>query len=600
MHLCRLLLASMALASILAAQTSSPDSLQARRKALNDLLDEQWDYTMRNAPEYASILGDKRFNDQISDLSFETIKRQQADARKFLARFQAIDTTGFPEQEALNKRLMVRNLQDGIDGERFKDYEMPVNQMSGIHIDTPQMAVLLQFQTAKDYRDYISRLHKWPTAFDQTIELMRAGIRDGIMPPKFLLEKVADQADRVVSTPIADSPYTGPLKNMPASISPEDQAAIRKELTAAVETDIVPAYKKFRDFVRDEYAPKGRTEFGVWSLPDGPARYTFYVKESTTTSMTPEEIHKIGLQQVEEIETAEKAIATKLGFADLKTFRESINTNPKLHVHSEEEILDLYRKYIDQMYGKLPTLFTHLPKARVTVAAIEAYRAKESSTQYQQGTPDGSRPGRVEVNTYAWEKQTTPGMESTAYHEGVPGHHLQISIAQELTDLPQFRRQGGYNAFVEGWALYTERLGKDIGFYQDPYSDYGRLEDEMLRAIRLVVDTGLHYYKWPRQQVVDYFHAHSNIPESLVQSETDRYISWPSQALGYKVGQLTILRLREKAKTELGDKFDIRLFHDEVIGAGALPLDVLSERIDGFIAQQKSAGPAGSSQSSAH
>jgi uncharacterized protein (DUF885 family) len=572
---------------VVGGQMNPSPSLDARRKALNALLDEQWDYTMRSSPEYASILNDKRFNDQLTDYSADAIRKRQAETHRFLERFQAIDTTGFPEQEALSRRLMVHDLAEQVGGERFKEWEMPVNQMSGLHIDAPQLPVLLEFAAAKDYRDYISRLHRFPVQFAQVTELMRQGIKDGVMPPKFLMEKVSEQARRVAETPLADSPFTMPLKHFPDSIPAAEREEIAKDVNAAVTNGIVPAYLKFSDFVRDEYAPKGRTEFGVWSLPDGDARYAFDVKQSTTTAMTPEEIHQLGLQQVAEIETAEKAIADKLGFADLAAMRASIQTDPKLHVKSEEAILDLYRGYIDQMYTKLPALFNHLPKARVTVVAIEAYRAKESSTEYQPAAPDGSRPGRVEVNTYAWEKQTTPGMESTAYHEGVPGHHLQISIAQQLTGLPQFRRNGGYNAYVEGWALYTERLGKDIGFYQDPYSDYGRLEDEMLRAIRLVVDTGLHYKHWTRQQVVDFFHAHSNIPESLVQSETDRYISWPAQALGYKVGQLTILRLREKAKAELGDKFDIRQFHDEVLGAGALPLDVLSERIDAWIAAQK-------------
>jgi uncharacterized protein (DUF885 family) len=417
--------------------------------------------------------------------------------------------------------------------------------------------------------------------------MMRAGMADHLMPPTFLLEKVADQAKRVADSPVKDSPFALPLQHFPSSVSEADRQAIRKDTENAIQNEIVPAYRRFESFVQNEYAPKGRTEVGLWSLPDGAARYAFAVKSSTTTEMTPAEIHQLGLAQVAEDEAAETAIASKLGFADIAALRTSINANPKLHFHSAEQMLDAYRGYIDQMYSKLPTLFTHFPKAKVTVVAIEDYRAKESSTGYVFGSADGSRPGRVEVNTYAFEKQITPGTESTSYHEGVPGHHMQIAIGQELTGLPQFRRQGNYGAFAEGWALYSERLGKEIGFYQDPYSDYGRLEDDMLRAIRLVVDTGLHDKKWTRQQVVDYFHQHSSQPESLVQSETDRYIVWPGQALSYKVGQLTILRLREKAKTALGAKFDIRLFHDEVLGAGALPLNVLTERIDEWIANQK-------------
>ena len=572
-----------AVTSMLYGQTS----LDARRKALNDLLQEQWEYTLKNQPEFASIIGDKRYNDQMSDISAAAIHRRETEAKVWLSRFQAIDTTGFPVQEALNKRLMVRDLMQGVEAEKFKDWEMPVNQFNGIHIQAAQFPTVLQFDTIKDYRDYITRLHKLPTVFSQTMDAMRLGMADGLMPPKFLLEKVTDQINKLASLPVAESPFAAPLGKFPASVSKADQDAIRKEMLAAIQNDVMPAYQKMLVFVRDEYAPKGRTEFGVWSLPDGAARYAFAVKQSTTTDMTPDEIHKLGLQQVTEIEAAEDVVAKKLGATDLKSFRASINSNPKLHVHSADEIVDLYRKYIDQMYGKLPELFTRFPKARVTVAKIEPFREKESSTAYQQGTPDGSRPGRVEVNTYDWANQNTTEVESTAYHEGIPGHHMQISIAQELPSLPPFRQQEYYTAYTEGWALYSERMGKEVGFYQDPYSDYGRLEGEMLRAIRLVVDTGLHDKKWTRQQVVDFFHAHSNIGEALVQSETDRYIAWPSQALGYKIGQLTILKLRDHAKAELGPTFDIRRFNDEVLSAGALPMDILSERIDQFILAEK-------------
>ncbi len=568
-------------------QSASSANLAARRKALNDALDEQWEYNLRTNPEFASLLGDKRYNDQVKDASLDAVNRDLQETRRFLAKFQAVNTDGFPEQEVLSKRLMIRNLEETLDGERFKDWEMPVNQMNGIHIDTPQLPVLLPFQSVKDYRDYIGRLHKWPAAFDQTIAMMRAGMADHLMPPKYLLAKVAEQARRVADTPLKDSPFAQPLQHFPDSIAGADREAIRQDTESAIQQEMIPAYRRFEAFVRDEYAPKGRIDVGIWSLPDGAAHYAYDVKTSTTSDMTPGEIHQLGLKQVEDIEAAEATIATKLGFTDVKALQASINSNPKLHPHSAEEMLDLYRGYIDQMYTKLPSLFTHLPSAKVTVAAIEDFRAKESTTQYVMGAADGSRPGRVEVNTYAFNKQITPGIESTAYHEGVPGHHLQIALAQELTGLPQFRREGNYSAFAEGWALYSEQLGKDIGFYQDPYSDYGRLEEEMLRATRLVVDTGLHDKKWTRQQVVDFFHQHSSTPESLVQSETDRYIAWPAQALSYKVGQLTILKLRERAKASLGARFDIRLFHDEVLGAGALPLNVLTERMEQWIAQQK-------------
>jgi uncharacterized protein (DUF885 family) len=295
-------------------QPAWPASLEARRKALNDALDEQWEYTLRTSPEFASMLGDKRYNDKISDVSAEAVKRDMDESRQFLAKFEAIDTSGFPEQEVLNKRLMVRRLKETLDGERFKDWEMPVNQMGGIHLDTPQLPVMLQFKTVKDYRDYISRLHQWPTAFDQTIALMRAGMADNLMPPKFLLEKVADQAKRVSDSPMKDSPFAQPLLHFPDSIAEADRQAIRKDTESAIQNEMVPAYRRFETFVRDEYAPKGRTEVGEWSLPDGAARYAREVKNSTTSDMTPEEIHELGLAQVKEIETAEAAIANKLGF----------------------------------------------------------------------------------------------------------------------------------------------------------------------------------------------------------------------------------------------------------------------------------------------
>jgi uncharacterized protein (DUF885 family) len=299
--------------------------------------------------------------------------------------------------------------------------------------------------------------------------------------------------------------------------------------------------------------------------------------------MTPDQIHQLGLREVSRIEEEQLAIARRLGFSDLKSFRDSIQKMPALHPTSRQQILDDYRRYTDQMWARLPELFGRLPKAKLEVMPLEPFREKEGSTSYNQGSPDGSRPGHVFVNTYDHANQLIINNESTAYHEGVPGHHMQISIAQELEGLPPFRQQAGYTAYVEGWALYAERLGKELGFYGNPYVDYGRLDDEMLRAIRLVVDTGIHDKRWTRDQVVQYFHDHSSQNEAIVQSETDRYIAWPGQALSYKIGQLTILRLREEAKQALGPKFDIRAFHDEILGAGALPLDVLEGRIRAWI-----------------
>ena len=570
------------------ADELSASSLDKRLKALNDLIAEQWEYNLRTSPEYASILGDKRYNDKSSDNSAAAARVDNEENKKFLRRFEAIDTRGFSEQEQLNKELMVKNLRDSIEGYEWKEWEMPVNQMGGIHLFAAQFPSYLSFTTTKDYDDYITRMHNFPKQMDDTIAIMRMGMHDKLMPPKFLLEKVTGQASAIAATPVEQSSFATPLSKFPASVFEADRTRIRAAFTDAIQNSIYPAFKKFAAFVKDEYAPAGRTQVGMWSLPNGIARYARRARQSTTTKLTPAEIHQIGLNEVARIEGEMLTIAKSQGFNDLKSFNASIEKNADLRAKSREQILEIYRKYEDQMYAKLPQLFGRLPKAKLEVVAVGAYREKEAAgADYDPGAADGSRPGRINVNTYDATNRKTITMESTAYHEGVPGHHMQIAIAQELTDLPQFRRQGGYTAYVEGWALYSEKLGKEVGFYQNPFNDYGRLQDEMLRAIRLVVDTGLHAKKWTRQQVVDYFHDHSAQDEVEVQNETDRYIVWPGQALGYKIGSLKITELRERARKELGDRFDIRAFHDEVLGAGALPLDVLEKRINAWIAGRK-------------
>ncbi|MFY9585182.1 MAG: DUF885 family protein [Candidatus Acidiferrales bacterium] len=585
--LIRLLAVATLLPASLAAANSSADP-ESRRKALNDLLHEQWEYTMKHSPIYASILGDKRYNDQLDDFSQKAIDEDLEETQHFLTRFEAIDSTGLPEQEVLNKQLMVRDLKMNLEGARFKSWEMPVNQSSGIHIDAPQLVSVLSFESVKDYEDYIARLKQLPRLFDQTVVQMRKGMADGLMPPRILLEKVVTQSNKIATTTPEQSPFAHPFDKFPDSVPQADRKRLREAGLVAIKDSVIPAYVTFTKFVRDEYAPKGRTEPGVWALPDGAERYAFRVKESTTTDLMPEEIHQIGLAQVKEIETRMLQVANQLGYKDLKSLNAAIEKDPKLHAHSREEILDLYRKYIGQMYARLPQMFGRMPKAKLEVMAVEQYREKEASgASYVGGTPDGSRPGHVMVNTGDFAKRSLLDVETTAYHEGVPGHHMQIAIAQELPELPPFRQHEYYTAFTEGWGLYSERLGKEAGFFQDPYSYYGHLQDDMLRAIRLVVDTGFHYKHWTRQQVVDFFHEHSAIDEPSVQSETDRYMAWPAQALGYKIGQLEILKLRQYAKDQLGDKFDLRAFHDEVLTGGALPLDVLSSRIHDWVGQQK-------------
>ena len=582
----RTLIILMITTSILAEPSAS--NLDKRRHDLAKLIDEQWEYVLRSSPEYASILGDKRYNDQVSDVSLAGGRKDYATNKKFLARFEAIDTTGFSDQEKINKALMVRNLRDNIENFDLHEYEMPVNQMSGIHLFAAQFPSLLTFNGAKDYEDYVTRLHKFPKQLDDTIAIMRLGMKDKLMPPKFLLKSVASQASDIASADPEKSPFASPISKFPASMPDADKERLRTAVLDAVRNDVLPAYKRFATFIANEYEPKGRTNEGVWSLPNGAKRYAARVRQSTTTNLTPDQIHEIGVSEVARIEGEMLTIAKTMGFNDLKSFNAAIDKNLELRAKSRDEIISLYQKYEDQMAAQLPKLFGRLPKAKLVVVQMEPFREKTAAgADYQEGAPDGSRPGRINVNTYDPTNRKTISMESTAYHEGLPGHHMQISIAQELTDMPAFRRQGGYTAYVEGWALYSEKLGKEVGFYQNPYNDYGRLQDEMLRAVRLVVDTGLHSKKWTRQQVVDYFHEHTAQDEIDVQNETDRYIVWPGQALGYKMGSLKITELRERAKKELGDKFDIRDFHDQILGNGAVPLDVLEERIESWVKTKK-------------
>jgi uncharacterized protein (DUF885 family) len=408
-------------------------------------------------------------------------------------------------------------------------------------------------------------------------------MKDNLMPVRFLLEKIPVQCQGIIDA----DPFLQPTKRFPASISADDQKRLTDQITAAINTDVLPAYKTFATFVRTEYAPHGRTTLAIKSLSDGEKRYQNDIYGRTTTHMTADEIHQLGLREIERIQAGMTVIAKKEGFSDLAAFRAALKTNPKYIPTSSDQILDDFRHYIAQMEPKLPELFTLLPKSPVTVEAIPAFDAG-AATHYVTGTPDGKRPGRVVVATSNFKDRSLVDDEAIAYHEGVPGHHMQLSVQQQLTGLPKFRLHGlGFNAYTEGWALYSEELGKEVGFYQDPVSDYGRLSSELFRAVRLVVDTGIHSKGWSRDQVVEFFRKSGAVDEPTIQSETDRYISWPAQALSYKLGQLKIRELRTRAQTELGSKFDIRTFHDEILNGGTLPLDLLEARTNAWIAQQK-------------
>jgi uncharacterized protein (DUF885 family) len=579
---------AVALLSPQQTNTAPTSTVEQREKALNSVFSDYWEQRLKDSPEFASTLGDKRYDDQLSDYTVAAYNAHLERDRAFLDRLGAIDTTGLPQQAQLSKEVLVRSLVDEQEEARFKPWELPVSQIGGPHLELPQLVPQLSFETADDYDLYVTRLGKVPAAFAQITDDMMTGMDDNRVPPKYLLEKVLVQVNNLAGQKPEDSPFALPLKKFPASIPAAQQAEIRLQVLKAISTQVLPAYARFGRFLTAQYIPRGRTEPGIWSTPDGDAYYKFLVRQSTTTDMTPEQIHAIGEQQVAEDEAQMTAIAKKLGFADLKALRASIPNNAKLHPTSPEALIAVYRGYLDGMRPKLPQLFGRLPKAPLEIEAVPDYLAKDQApAYYQQGTPDGKRPGIFFVNTYQYQQRLLSSAEDIAYHEGLPGHHLQIAIGQELTGIPEFRKHNYYTAYTEGWGLYAERLGKDVGFYTDPYSDYGRLEGDIWRAIRLVVDTGVHSEHWNRQQMVDYFHAHSAIDEASIQSEVDRYIAWPSQALGYKVGQLKFLELRAKAQQALGAKFDIRGFHDTILDSGALPLDVVEQRVNAWIASQQ-------------
>ena len=578
-----ILLASVAVSVFAQDKDKNLQSVSERLAAQNALFDEQYESDLRESPERATDFGDYRYNDKLADRSLAAILRREKINEAFFSRLRAIPTAGFPDQDQLSHDLLTRGLQQRIADFELKEYEMPINQFNGVHTTLADLPLSVPLDSVKHYEDYITRLHQIPRALSQTTEVLRAGMKDKLMPVRFLLEKVPAQCEGIIDA----NPFLGPTKKYPASISPEDQKRLTQQITDAINTDVIPAYKAFAAFIRTEYAPQGRTTLSVTSLPDGEKRYQNDIYGRTTTHMTADDIHQLGLREIDRIQAEMMVIAKKEGFADLVSFRASLKTNPKYIPTSAEQIVDDFRRYIGQMQPKLPALFTLLPTLPVTVEAIPAFQAA-TATHYVAGTPDGKRPGRVVVATSNFAERSLLNDEAIAYHEGIPGHHMQLSIQRQLTGLPKFRLQGlGFTAFVEGWALYAEQLGKEIGFYQDPISDYGRLSSELFRAVRLVVDTGVHSKGWTRDQVVEFMRKSGAVDEPTIQSETDRYIAWPAQACSYKIGQLKFLELRERGRKQLGPKFDIRTFHDEMLNGGSLPLDLLEARTEKWITEQR-------------
>lgn len=568
------------------SRAHSSVALEPEHKVLRSITDDYWQWYQSQNPESATAYGEYQYNDRLRDLSLAQIQAGAAEAELLLKRLQAIDGGRLNEADRLDQQILISTLTDKLEEFRLEKYLMPLDQMNGVHLQLANLVTLAPFDSVAHYDDYIARLNQTPRLFGQLIILLRRGADAGLTPPRYLLEKVVEQLKELQQPAPKRSVFAGPLAHMPKHFSAAAKQRLRRELLSAVANKVRPAYRRLQLFIAHEYAPKGRTEFGLWSVPDGDARYRFAVRTQTTSSYTPEQIHQLGLKQVAELEAQIDALARRSGYADGKSFSKKMHASASNIPTSRQQILDDYRRHIAAMESKMPALFGLQPKAKVLISSVPAYMEKDGSTQYLQATPDGKRAGQIWVNTYDHAHKSMSDNEATAYHEGIPGHHLQMSIAQELPDTHPFHRSlsDQYNAYLEGWALYSERLGKEVGFYQDPASDLGRLESELFRAMRLVLDTGVHYKRWSRQQMVDYFVAHLDDP---LESEVDRYIADPGQALGYTIGQLKILELRQRAQTALGEKFDIRSFHDAILGAGALPLDLLEARIDGWIGRQK-------------
>jgi len=555
------------------------------------LLEEHWEAHLTNDPLGASMNGDRRFNDRWTDLSARAIEERHLQNREFLRRVYALDPSALSVDDQLNYELFRRQMQDAVDEHQFKDFLLPFSHRGGIqglHNITNQ----LRLETVEDYDDWLSRLGKIKVLVDQEIDLAETGRKSGYMPPKVLMERIPEQLKLQVVEYANESPFFAVFENMPESFSAADRERIRAEATATLEKSVIPAYKKLDRYFDDQYLPAARDSVGLSELPNGKAWYEHLARSFTTTRMTPDEIHRLGLNEVKRIRDEMAQVIREVGFeGSFQDFLVFLRTDPQFYYDNPDDLYEAYLATSKRIDPELVRLFGKLPRMPYGVKPIPDSTAPHTTTAYySRPATDGSRAGTYWVNLYRPEVRPKYEIEVLSVHEAVPGHHLQIALQQELDEVPMFRRQMGFTAFVEGWGLYSERLGYDLGLYEDPYSRFGQLTYDMWRAVRLVVDTGMHYKGWTRQQAIDFFKDNAAKAEHDIVNEIDRYIGNPGQALAYKIGQLKILTLRERARNQLGDEFDIRAFHDELLGAGALPLDLLEQRMDAWLS--RSAAPA--------
>ena len=580
---------ALALVILLHAVSWAQDSrAEDAAKALHILFATDWDYQMEQHPTWASGLGDRRWNDRWSDSSLDAIFKEHAHALEILDQLTKIDRSILSPADQLNYDLFKRDYENDVEGFQYRWYLLPLNQLGGVQT-LNQLVDVLRFQTVKDYDDWIIRLRGLPVLVDQTIALMRLGIKDGIIHPKIVVQRVPAQIDHHIVTDPKASLFYAPFKKFPSSLTPADQIRLAQAAENAIANAVVPAYRKLKDFIVNDYLPAAPTQVGVWQFPDGAAMYAYAARSNITTELAPQKIHDIGLQEVERIHKEMQAIIDKLGFkGSFADFAKFLRNDPKFYFKSEAELLEGYRALSRRIDPLLVKVFGTLPRTPYGIEPVPANLAPDSPVGLYRGpAADGSRAGIFTINTFKPEIRPKYEMMALTLHEAVPGHHLQIALAMEQQGLPNFRRYGGYTAFVEGWGLYAESLGDEMGLYDDPYAKFGQLMYEIWRASRLVVDTGIHYLRWDRQKAIDFMVENTVKQELEVAAEIDRYIVWPGQALAYKIGQLKISELRAKAKQTLGDKFDIRRFHDEVLRDGAMPLDRLESKIDAWLVKQQ-------------
>ena len=577
-----------------AGTTAAADIATDKARRLEALYAEYWEELLELNPLQATFQGDPRYNDRLPNFLSEDYRdRSDAFTREWLEKIEAVGPEGLQGQALLSYEIFVRDARNSLEGTQFPGWMQPLNQFYNFASTAVQLGSgtsAQPFKTADDYDDWRKRASQLPVVFDQAIANMRIGMREGVVQPTALMEKVLPQLDAIIKESAEDTLFWMPVKNMPDDIPAAERERITAEYRAMIEGELMPAYRELRAFVADEYMPATRHSSGMAALPNGEAWYAYNARSSTTTDLTPAQIHQIGLDEVERIHgLIQTEVMDKVGFeGSLQEFFEFMKTDPRFQFESEAALLEHYRGLEAKVNAGVPALFSLTPKADFEIRPVEPFRAQSAAGgSYMRPSEDGTRPGVFYVNTYDLPTRQTWDAEDLFLHEAIPGHHFQIALQQELTGLPMFRRFGGETAFTEGWGLYAESLGKELGVYTDPYSYFGYLQNELWRAIRLVVDTGLHSRGWTREQVIAYMLENSATAETPAISETERYMAIPGQALAYNIGELKIQALRDRAEAELGENFDIRAFHAEVLKDGSVPLEILERKIERWIAAQQ-------------